>query len=178
MEDQLVQKTIIQALEVWSPSTSGKESEVSVTPPRRHSSRASSHGHHLTISPTNHHNTSPPSPTKTSSSCSSGIKSKDEPLQPYVLEGLNIAHASVRLLKVYLGLESDVSSLGTSLSLDWQQRVAKKNLTVSSTMVAGSHWQAIRAVTTMHTNKGSFVLYELSNGTVHPYPSFPIFVCY
>ena len=54
-------------------------------------------------------------------------------------------------MKVYLGMEPDVTSLGP---FDWQQRVAKKNLTVSSTMVAGSHWQAIRAVTTMQTNKG------------------------
>ena len=153
MEDQLQQKEIIKALEVWSPSISGKESEVSASPPHRRSSRALSRGHLINMSPTGNSNHKSPSPTKTSS-CNAGIKGNEDPQQTYVLEGLNIAHASIRLHKVYLGLESDVTSLGTSLSLDWQQRVAKKNLTVSSTMVAGSHWQAIRAVTTMQANKG------------------------
>ena len=150
---------------MWSPSLSGKESVVSVSPPRRHSSRASSGGHLVNISlpGTSNNNNSTPSTSKKSSCGGSGIKNKDEPIQPYVLEGLTIANASIRLLKVYLGLESDVSSLGTSLSLDWQQRVAKKNLTVSSTMVVGSHWQAIRAVTTMHANKGSLKFVYVKN---------------
>ena len=80
----------------------------------------------------------------------------------FVEDGLEIAVTSIRMMKVYLGLESDVSSLGTSLSLDWQQRVAKKNLTVSSTMVVGSHWQAVRAITTVAAEK-DVILALLSN---------------
>lgn len=80
----------------------------------------------------------------------------------FVKEGLEIAVTSIRMMKVYLGLESDVTSLGTSLSLDWQQRVAKKNLTVSSTMVAGSNWQAVRAITTIAAEK-DVILALLSN---------------
>ena len=88
-------------------------------------------------------------------------KGVGENIKPGVKEGLEIAGKAFRLMKVYCGLETE-SSAGLSLQLDWQQKINKRNMTVSSTMVAGSHWQAIRAVTTVAAEK-DVVLSLLSN---------------
>ena len=80
---------------------------------------------------------------------------------PYVKEGTEIAADALRLMEVYLGLGKE--SAGTpSLQLNWQQRVVKRNMTVSSTMVAGSTWQAIRAMTTVSAEK-NVILALLTN---------------
>ena len=83
----------------------------------------------------------------------------------FAREGREVAAASVACMRLYLGLEKE--SAGTpALQLDWQQRVTKKNMVVYSSMVAGSHWQAIRAVTTIRADKAAILALLLDDARI------------
>ena len=78
----------------------------------------------------------------------------------YMTEGLVLAEQSICLMKDYLGLLSSAPRLsstneGSSISspLDWQIRVQKDQMTVSSATVPGSQWHAICAKKTIAANK-------------------------
>jgi hypothetical protein len=43
------------------------------------------------------------------------------------------------------------------LNIDWQPKGSKKGVSVESSMVSGSNWQAIKAVTGMRADKNSIV---------------------
>ena len=77
----------------------------------------------------------------------------------YVTEGLELAAKSIHLMKDYLGflqsapVRSSADESSSSVSLDWQVRVRKDNMIVSSATVPGSQWQAICAVKTIAADK-------------------------
>jgi hypothetical protein len=71
-------------------------------------------------------------------------------MDPVVSKGLSVASEALTLFRLYLGIDSDD---GGKLGLDWQYKDTKKGVTVSTSMVAGSTWQAIKAHTYIRTNK-------------------------
>jgi hypothetical protein len=97
------------------------------------------------------------------------IAKRRDSIIPFVLEGKQICEIGIRLLKVYLGLEGqyDLSLVKkrsgskeeceTPLNIDWQSKGNKKGVSVESSMVSGSNWQAVRAVTGMRADKHSIV---------------------
>ena len=92
-----------------------------------------------------------------SSSTSSITKDVTESVSPesYVEEGMNVASTSIALMKIYLGLgmeEQESKNILASMQLDWQQRTRTKTMNISTTMVKDSTWNAIRAITTMHSD--------------------------
>ena len=112
------------------------------------------------------HTTEIPSNASSSSTSSSAALSLTRTAQTiyqhnddfYVTEGLELASKSIKLMKEYLGVLQSASRLSSadkgsmSLSVDWQVRVQKDHMTVSSATVPGSQWNAIRAITTMHSD--------------------------
>jgi hypothetical protein len=99
-----------------------------------------------------------------------GVQMYADPTRgPFVKEGKLICETGIRLLKVYLGLEGqyDLSFIKKysggeevceiPLNIAWQPKGNRKGVSVESSMVSGSNWQAVRAVTGMRADKHSIV---------------------
>jgi hypothetical protein len=55
------------------------------------------------------------------------------------------------------GLNNITSNIGADLGLDWQHRVLRKKVSVYTSMVVGSTWQAIRATSMIESSKEEIV---------------------
>jgi hypothetical protein len=81
----------------------------------------------------------------------SPVPMEDKPGE-FIQRGKELARASFTKMKIYLGLLKQPAN-EPPLGLDWQVKINKKNMTVESTMVNESAWQAVRAVTFVKSNK-------------------------
>jgi hypothetical protein len=97
------------------------------------------------------------------------IARRRDSIIPFVLEGNQICEIGIKLLKVYLGLEgkydlSFVKKRSGSMEeceipsdIDWKPKGNKNGVSVERSMISGSNWQAVRAVTGMRADKHSIV---------------------
>ena len=70
----------------------------------------------------------------------------------HVSMGKDVEAESILKMKIYTGLEPD-SSDESSVQLNWQPCSSRENVNVEASAVAGSFWQAVRAVTEIKGNK-------------------------
>jgi hypothetical protein len=70
----------------------------------------------------------------------------------FLVQGKELAERSFLKMKTYLGLIKQPAG-ESPLGLDWVMKITKKNMTVESTLVNESAWQAVRAVTCIKASK-------------------------
>ena len=78
------------------------------------------------------------------------------PYAEYMDKTQALAEEALHLMKVYLGLE-ELKPDEPALALDWKEKKKERTTTVYGTTVAGSTWNAVRAVGQVRANKADIL---------------------
>ena len=78
------------------------------------------------------------------------------PYAEYMDKTQALSEEALHLMKVYLGLE-ELKADEPALALDWKEKKKERSTTVYGTTVAGSTWNAVRAVGQVRANKADIL---------------------
>ena len=97
----------------------------------------------------------------------------DVSVELFLNEAMELCDSGFRLLSIYMGSKNEytLSTLEGSVAfdVDWQSKGSRHGVCVESSMVAGSTWQAVRAVSRMTSDKQSILQLLIDDSRMHQF---------